>query len=116
MSMNWTALALDAPYKLMGVDARLHPSTGKASAVLRVLDKTRGASVAFQMLSVETLGPAARVRAKELAEQSLEMTDLDEARLDMNGTTWRVESCRPLPTPGGEADGEVLMLLVKELS
>lgn len=112
----------DAVYAHYGVEAVLTmPGTDGAVLEFTAIDITGGISVGgdFRNASagrfqseIGTLEPAASVRASDLADIDLE--DLPEAELLINGTTWKVRGSAPKPSPNGEASGEVYLLLTEQ--
>ena len=105
--MNYSALLYAPVYAALGVDATL--TVAGVDYAIRAIDKTAGVQVGD--LGIETLAPAAAIRAADLAAFGLTSADLDDAVLTLAGADWRVTAARPLPSPGGEADGEYLLLL-----
>lgn len=62
---------------------------------------------------VDTIKPVAAVRLAVLVAGGLSTADLPGARLDINGAAWRVESFVLDPTPNGEGDAEVTLILIE---
>ncbi len=112
--MNWTELLFNPIYGAHGVDGVILSSTGKADQTLTVLDKTSAKDIPYNVLTLETVGPAACVRAFELSEKNLDRNDLDEGTLTMNGRAWRIKSVKAKPSPNGETDGEYVLSLSEE--
>ncbi len=114
--MNFGSLMLDPIYTAFGVPATIIPlATGAAPVTVTAIDKTGGVEVGnAAMTEVSTIRPAAIVRFAELATASLDRTDLRRAALTMNGKNWRIESSTPKPTPNGESDGELMLLLIED--
>ena len=104
----------DPIYNALGVPATLASAGGQSAAVTAV-DKTGGVSIPDPRTQIETVRPVARIRARELQSNSIAVSDLPEGTLLINGQTWRIKSYRPLPSPGGEADGEIELILLFEL-
>ncbi len=112
--MNWTELLYDPIYDLQGVNGVIESSSGKADQTLTVLDKTAAKDIPYNVITLETIGPAACLRAVELAAKGLVRSDLDEALLTMNGRAWRIKSAKARPSPGGESDGEYILSLSED--
>lgn len=114
--MDYASLLYDPVYSVLGVPATLTLEDERTFSVT-VLDKTAGVEVGgFQdnrerasYATVQTVLPAAVVRASEFA--GIDLADLEDAALAFNGKTWRVKSYQPKPSPKGEADGELYLLL-----
>lgn len=100
-------------HEIFGTQATITPVTSASAATLTVIDRTSGIAVMLRGAEVETVHPAAIVRAVALAEAGLTRADLRRASLVMNGTTYRIDATQPRPTPAGEADGELLLILVE---
>lgn len=112
----------DAVYAHYGVEAVLTmPETDGAVLEFTAIDITGGVSVGgahgnvtaggFRS-EIDTLEPAASVRAADLTDIDLE--DLPEATLLINGKTWKVRGSAPKPSPNGEASGEVYLWLTEQ--
>lgn len=98
-----------------GTSATITPAGGTVGpATVTVIDHTRGMALQLKGADIETVVPVAVVRATVLADASLTRSDLRRAALTMNGRTYRIESTMPRPTPSGEDDGEVLMILTED--
>lgn len=110
--MDYQATLYDPIYSVQGVDATLTlegalaPLTG-----LTVLDKTGGVDVGSNEMNVQTILPAAVLRVVELTARGVDVDSLPRAVLEFNDSTWRVKSYRPKPSPKGERDGEVYLIL-----
>lgn len=61
--------------------------------------------------SIATIRPAATVRTSELAEKGVAVADLADAALTLNGKNWTVVSHHYLPTPKGEAQAQIRLIL-----
>lgn len=85
--------------------------TDASTVDLQTIDKTSGVEVAEGTLEVQTVRPAAIIRMKELTDAGLVPEDLLDAVLSLNGVSWEVKSYYPKPSPNGEADGELYVLL-----
>ncbi|MHB2169963.1 head-tail joining protein [Alsobacter sp. R-9] len=111
--MDWTLTLLTPLHNAFGVSATITPTTSASAATLTMIDKTSGVALPARDGEIETVVPAAVVLTTALADAGLTRADLKGSTLQMNGKTYRVENTRPLPTPGGEADGEIMLLLVE---
>lgn len=108
--MNYRELLFDPVYRKIGVTATLTTASG-IDALLLVIDKTAGVAVGDSPV-IETVKPAVRVRAYEVAARNLEVSDLDDGVLTFNGGTWRIKSVRPEPSPAGQLEGELTLFLI----
>ena len=106
--MDYQALLYGPIYRTFGVGATLALDAG--AVALTVLDKTAGVTVG-QAVEVQTVLPAAIVRATELAAAGVARAGLDGRQLAFNGKTWRIASWHAEPSPNGEDDGEVYLFL-----
>lgn len=113
MTVDWQADHYDPIYNTLGVPATL-ASAGGQSASVTAIDKTSGVSIPDSRTQIETVRPVARVRARELQSVGIIVSDLPEGQITLNGQTWRIKSYRPRPSPGGENDGEVDLILLVE--
>ena len=114
MSIVFDDILYSAVHDVLAVTATLTPSGGDPVEI-EVIDKTAGVEVQGPgSLGMPTVEPAAVVRSVVLADAGLTRSDLPRATLVLNGVTYRVKSSRPRPSPGGEADGEVMMYLAEQ--
>ena len=107
--MDYQATLYGPVYGLLGVPALLRLASGAAFAVT-ALDKTAGVAVGGAV-DVQTVVPVAVVRVTELAAKGVTPAQIDDGQITLNGVTWEIEAHKPAPSPNGEADGEVYLLL-----
>lgn len=114
MAIDWTAKLHNPRYTRIGVAAVLDPGSSDPTD-LTVLDYTGTdqQNMPSGML-VDMTKPAACVRMKELAAKSKTPALVDGHLISFSGKTWRVKSVAVLTSPAGEADGELLMRVIKE--
>jgi len=112
--VDWIVM-LDPIYDVIGVEAQIVTAPGVPLETVTVIDKTDGIDAALVGgdISVQSIVPAAAVRVRELAEKDIDLADLLDGAITFNGATWTIKSHRPKPTPGGEADGELYLILEK---
>lgn len=55
---------------------------------------------------IQSIRPAADVRVSELTENSITRDDLKGGEIDLAGSTWRIESTLPRPSPDGDPFGK----------
>jgi hypothetical protein len=109
-AMDYQATLYDPLYTVQGVDGTINGVEG-----FTVLDKTAG--IEFKMedgVKVQTVTCAAIVRARELQELGVELDALEDGVLRMNGSEWRIESFKLDPSPKGQRDGQVILILQEE--
>lgn len=100
-------------YKVLGNDK---PETMPVLTVLgveypiNILNKTVGVDLAGD-IDIETSRPMAAAMVGDILDQGLQLSDLDQAVLTMDGKNYEITSHKPAPTTSGEADGEVYMFL-----
>lgn len=94
-------------------DATLFSDAGTTASV-RVFDATTGIPIPDARTQIETVRPVCFVRAAELASKNIELADLPESLITFNGNTWRIKANRAIPSPSGEADGEIMLILLSE--
>lgn len=101
-------------YEVHGTPAVLDVSETFGSVDVTVIDKTIGQSIgALAGATIETILPYCTVRRADLDALGVPVADLDGAIITFNSKTWRIEAKRPLPSPGGEVDGELALILVE---
>lgn len=109
--IDFTSLLLGPVYAAFGCEAEFVTEDG-ATVSVTAIDKSSGVAVGTEA-EVQTIRPAAVVRAADLEAAGVTAEDLNDASLTMNGKTWRVEACQPRPSPNGEGDGEVYAYLIE---
>ncbi len=113
--MDYGALLYDPIYAVLGVSVLLSPVEGEPGILVTAIDKTSGIEVAGGgAFDVITIKPAAAVRMRELATLGVALVDLDDSTLSLNGRLWRVRSHMLKPSPNGELEGEVFLILSDE--
>lgn len=95
-------------------DATFRPPIGGTTKSLRVFDATTGIPIPDTRTQIETVRPVCFVRAAELTQKSIALADLPESLITFNGNTWRIKANRAIPSPSGEADGEIMLILLSE--
>lgn len=114
--IDYKALLLDPIYQTIGVPASvIMPDSDETTYEgLTVIDKTAGVALGDQPVQVESLEPAAAVRAAELSTRGIDPTDLDGAFIEFNGFRWTIKGRHNRPVPSGARDGELLLILSNE--
>lgn len=77
------------------------------------IDRSSGVEVAASEIEVPQVRPAAVIRAGALAMAGYEHGELVGATLIMSGITWRIENTQPRPSPHGQSDGEIYLILIR---
>jgi hypothetical protein len=108
--VDYQALLYGPAYGVLGVAAVLHMGDPLGDVPITAIDKTAGLAL-NQAVDVQTVLPAATVRAPDLAAAGIALEDLDGKILTLNGKDWRVASLHPKPSPNGEGDGEIYLIL-----
>ena len=111
--IDWQVSHYDPIYEVHGVPATITSANGD-SADLTAVDKTAGIVIPDARTLLETIRPVARIRARELEATGIAVADLTEGQITLNGATWRIKSYRPRPSPLGEMDGEIDLILLQE--
>jgi hypothetical protein len=103
----------DALYAQFGQAATLFMDGFEVSVT--AIAKIAGASIdpPGTAVEVQTIRPAADVRMSELAGNGIERADLKGGTIEVAGATWRIETTLPRPSPEGEANGEVRLVLIE---
>lgn len=112
--IDWQASHYDPIYNTLGVPATI-ASAGGQSAAVTVIDKTAGLPITDPRTQIDTIRPVADVRARELEAVGIAVSDLPEGQIVVNEQTWRIKSYLPKPSPAGEFDGEIRLILVFEI-
>lgn len=109
--MDYQSLLYDPIYNTVGVAAILTLNdSAEPIDGLTVVDKTTGVDIG-ETVEAQVIVPAAIIRAVELAAKSVTVEELPKAKIEFNEKAWLIVSYRLLPSPNGEADGEVFLLL-----
>ncbi len=111
--IDWQASMYDPIYSVLGVSATV-ASAGGQSATVTAVDKTAGILIPDARTQIDTIRPVALVRTRELQTASILVSDLPEGTITLNGATWRIKSYQPRPSPLGELDGEIMLILLYE--
>lgn len=111
--MDYQANLYDPIYSVLGVSASVS-SAGGQSATVTAVDKTAGILIPDARTQIDTIRPVAMVRTRELEGAGILVADLPEGSITLNGGTWRIKSYQPRPSPLGELDGEIMLILLYE--
>lgn len=65
------------------------------------------------IVTIETTRPMASLRYGDILALGLTRDDLDGSILTMNEIARKISSHKPMPSPRGEADGEVYLFLTE---
>lgn len=98
-------------YATLGTPAVFVPRGSAQEYQITCIDKTAGVKLMSGGIDLQTEQPAATVMVSDLLAQGLIVEGLDGGTLTLNGGTWTVMTHKSRPTPFGEADGEVWMML-----
>jgi hypothetical protein len=109
---DYDAMRLGLIYSIIGqtVTVTLNDSD-ETEITLRVIDKTRGVVVQLGDVDARSISPAAAVRMTELTTLGLTLAALDDARIGLAGTVWRIRGHKLEPGIFGEFKGEAYLLL-----
>ena len=109
--MDYQSLLYGPVYATLGVEATLTLDATDAEPVtLTVLDKTAGVELGDK-ITISTILPAATVRVSELASNGVSIASLRLAMITFGGKDWAVMRHEYRPSPNGEVDGEILLVL-----
>lgn len=110
--VDW-ASHYDAIYESLGVAAVITlTNTAADDFDVTVIDKTKGVDVG-DGVTVSTIEPAAAIRVAELTGHGLTRQDMDGAAIEFNDVIWSVKYTKPMPSPAGEAQGELYLILAE---
>ena len=105
--MDYQSLLYGPVYGALGVEAVLHMGSPLGDVPLTAIDKTAGLTI-NQAVDVQTILPAATVRAPELLIAGVALEDVDGKTLTLinpvtgSGKDWRIASLEAKPSPNGE--------------
>lgn len=105
MSLDYSALCLQFIYDILASEMTLEDGS-----VVSVIDKTAGIAVS-DAIGIETLKPAVAVRKQSLIALDIDIEELLDMEVIVNGKTFTVISTKPSPGINGEDDGEVYLML-----
>lgn len=116
--MNYSQISLRRNYRLLGtsveisVSGTVYPQPGQPE--LRAIEISEGVDLGGPV-AVETMRPMATIMAQSLINLGLSVENInlnaDECVLNMNGKSRAITSAKPLPSPAGENDGEIVLFL-----
>jgi hypothetical protein len=113
MALNYDSILYRANHALLG-DENAVLTVGVTPTTLTAVDKTTGIEVGDSRdMQVQTIKPAAVLRAADFFAKGLSRSDLNGSILTLNGKDWQIESHMMQASPGGEADGEIMLLLIE---
>ena len=98
-------------YAAWGVVALLQLDTGTYDDLV-MIDMTAGVSLPGP-IDIQTVRPAALVLAGELDDRGILPSQLDGGSLALNGKSWKIIAHQMKPSPNGDLDGEIALLLEK---
>jgi hypothetical protein len=99
-------------YAALGVAAEMTVEGDETLYEFVVLDKTGGVEITLQGAET-TLSPAVVMRRADLEEVELSPADLRNALIEVNGVSWKVISYYNKPSPMGQLDGEIYLILTQ---
>lgn len=103
----YDAMLLDPLYRRLGILAWIVTAASRIRTYISVIDKTAGEEFTYGGgggIDVATVRPAADVRVLELDRLGITRDELVGGTLELNGTTWRIESTHPRPKPGSRGE------------
>ncbi len=107
--MDYQAILYGPIYRVFGVTATIQLEGGDPFDIVAI-DNTDGVAVG-NSVDVQTVLPAAVVLMPDLAAQGVAPGELDDGLITLNGKTWTIDAHRARPSPNGEADGELYLIL-----
>ena len=113
--IDYQSLLYDPIYLVQGVPASLTLVGGSVFGVT-VLDKTSGIDIGDSTAQVQTIKPAAVVRVAELRAAGIVAEYLPKASITFSGFQWKITSTRLRPSPNGENDGELFLILTAKVA
>ncbi len=110
--MDYGQLLYAPLYATLGVDAVIR-GIYFDSFPIRAMDMTSGIEVGDHV-GVRSIQPVAVILAKAIADNGLSREDLEGATLELAAKLWRVKATMPKPSPVGEAQGEIYLILEED--
>lgn len=107
--MDFDSLVNMPVFDLFGVNATINYGADQ-TLELRAVDKTRGVEIEDQNVGIISTRPVAAVRAAALA--GIDLAEIEEGTITLNGVTWRIKTAMERPTPFGAADGQIWLILI----
>lgn len=107
---SYTTQLLDPIYIALGVPINFALADDTLMTLVGI-DKSGGVEVASSSVDIPTVKPACVIRMADLLEAGKAPEDLIDAILSLNGVSWQVVTYFPKPSPLGEADGELYIIL-----
>lgn len=115
--IDYSSVLYSPVYATLAVDVLLTVPDATAAVTIQAIDKTNGINIEGTMGEnspiVEMIRPAVVFRSLDLADLLIDVAEMDGGIVEMNGRTWRIESHRYWPSPGGQDDGQVLCVLIE---
>ena len=114
MTVDYQKLLYDRLYSELGVPATLRIDDWGEDIEVTAIPKIDGVAVSVAGdPSVQTIQPAAAIRVSELTAAGITVAEIASGTIEMSGAVWRILSPLPRPSPNGEADGELWLILVE---
>jgi hypothetical protein len=115
---NYSQISLRRNYRIIGVPVQIDVSgtvyPGPGQPEIRAIELSEGVDLGGPV-AVETMRPMASIMAQSLIGLGLSIDDInnnaDECILTMNNKARNITSAKPLPSPAGEDDGEIVLFL-----
>ena len=112
MTINsYTDFLLEPIYVALGVPIDFTLQDMVTQFQLIGLDKTSGVEVLADDIDVSTVQPACIIRMSDLVNLGYSVSQLNRALVEFNGKSWQISHFHPKPSPNGEADGELYIIL-----
>jgi hypothetical protein len=110
--IDYNVTMLDPIYNINGVPAIMRIDDWGEDIHVTAYSKTSGVELSISgNPDLLTVVPAAAVRVAELTAAGITRKDIDTGTIEMVGAIWNIEDTLPKPTPNGECDGELWLIL-----
>jgi len=96
-------------FDIFGVPAVITYGAAQSLDVVAI-DRTKGVEVEDLNVGVISVRPVVAIRAASLA--GLDLADIEEGTITLNGATWQIKAAMERPTPFGAADGQIWLILM----
>ncbi len=107
--MDYSKVLYGPIYRTQGVTATI--TVAGTPFTVNAKDLTSGLQLPTGGVDLETSRPMVSMRMADLTDAGLDPDTLDGADLDINGNSWTVNAWKFMPSPFGQGDGEIYLML-----
>lgn len=114
MAIDYQSLLYDPIYQTLGIEVTLTTADDQELS-LTALNLTKPSTYTGFGVDFQAFQPAVKIRMSELSGLSLQ-DDILGGELLMDGETWEIKSYERNASPNGNSDGELRLLLSKQIA